>query len=281
MDLLRRDQFDRKIREIEIRSRNIKRRQKREAMWKKKPPGQSKKGATVEELLKDHQQFSDSLKNRKKRAKGKAKTTKRRNRRTSIKNAGEDAKQAKEGEIKAREIKDFTNTQKLDLVKDDDCKEILKVFYAQSKELIRQMRERMSSSQTVLKVYMDRLEHILKGDPREKYLGDEPDPGFIGHTILREQRLKYRKLHCLNLLEKRMGVLKLFQEVSQGAEVVRVAEHNRNLAQSEGLSEEGKPVTRKGRHRGTLGAEVGTRTREGRVRESLPRVQNSIGGHVS
>lgn len=288
LDILKRDQFDRKIREIEIRSRNIKRRQKREALWARAPPGHPHpgKGATVNELLENNQKFSNMLRNKKNHANKRNKVKKKRGRRTSIKKPEQERpREAGQEPARAPAVDSFSNTQKLDLVKDEDCREILTLFYTQSKELIEQMRDRMSSSQGILKAYMDRLEQILRGDARHKYIDDDPDTGegFIGQTILREQRQKYRKLHCMNALEKRLGAMGLFRELSGGAEHISVAAHNEHLAYCEGLSEEGecahnrreKPDIR------TAGAAPRKPIGSGRVREGVFGVQNAAGRDVS
>jgi hypothetical protein len=70
LDIIKRDQYDRKIREIEIRARNIKRRQRKEDIWKKGNRKNEKKDiGTVDELLKKNQKFSSMLKNRNKKKK--------------------------------------------------------------------------------------------------------------------------------------------------------------------------------------------------------------------
>jgi hypothetical protein len=137
---------------------------------------------------------------------------------------------------------DFSNTQKLNLVQNEKSRNILKLFYSQSKELIQEMRDRMTNSQSILKLYMDKLETVIKGDSKDKYLQEEEEEGFVTKTILKEQRIKYRKLHCINKVEKRMGVIELYKELTGGNEKLDLFDYNERVDQCESLNEEGRLV---------------------------------------
>ena len=81
----------------------------------------------------------------------------------------------------------------------------------------------------------------INTDETGKYIDDDPDQkrGFVGRTIFKEQRVKYRKLYCIGSLEKRMGPIELFKEITNGKDILDLAKYNENLAQCEKLNEEG------------------------------------------
>ena len=244
LDIIKRDQYDRKIREIEIRARNIKRRQRKEEIWKRgKHKRRENKGiGTVDELLQKNKQFSNMLKSRNKK---KRKRNIKEKKITSIKqlSAKDEISVETESNMNNENIvveMDFSNTQKLNLIDNEDCRNILKLFYSQSKQLIQEMRDRMTNSQSILKLYMDKLETVIKGDSKQKYLQEDDEQGFVTRTILKEQRIKYRKLHCINGMEKRLGVIELFKELSRGCDQLELVDYNTNVDQCDSLNEEGK-----------------------------------------
>jgi hypothetical protein len=104
------------------------------------------------------------------------------------------------------------------------------------------MRDRIMNSQNILKMYMDKLEVVLQGDTQAKYLEEEDsnNPGFVQRTILKEQRLKYRKLFCMSQMEKRVGLQELFGQLSLGKEEIELGDYNQRLIECEDLNEEGK-----------------------------------------
>lgn len=245
LDILKRDQYDRKIREIEIRARNIKRREHREMLWGRKPVGNKEVG-TVDELLRKNRSFSKLL-NKRKNKKNQILKSKNRNKKvTSINEIKENThfnktlKAAKNKDISSQI--DFTNTQKIGMFKNNDSKQVLTLFYSQAKVLIQEMKSRMQSSQSILKIYMDKLEKIIKGEKHDKYLDDssEQGRGFIEKIIMKEQREKYGRLACMTRIEDRIGLFALFDQLSEGAEELNLTLLNEALANVDDLNEEGR-----------------------------------------
>ena len=247
MNILKQDQYDRKIREIEIRAKNIKRRERREKLWGRGVKAKEKEIGTVDELLVKNQNFSKMIQ-RKKKQKNRGK--RRKIKQTSIKQFPSTTKIQKINYVSSKkripsqslvEI-DFTITQKLKLIKNDECKSILSLFYSQSKELLKEMKDRMSNSQEIIKSYMEKLEKVIKGDKSHKYMEIESneETGFIGRTVLREQKIKYRKLWCINSMEKRYGIIGLFKEIVLENDQIILGKFNQNLAINDKLTEEGK-----------------------------------------
>jgi hypothetical protein len=247
LDIIKRDQYYRKIREIEIRARNIKRRQKREEIWRRGEPQKSTKKdvGTVDELLRRDEKFAKLIKSKNKKKNKKKKKLKTKSKMTSIKQISSQNHIHQEGQSSQDNANiviemDFSNTQKLNLIENEDSRNILKLFYSQSKQLIQEMRDRMTNSQSILGLYMNKLEIVIKGDNQEKYNDELNATGFVSKTILKEQRVKYRKLYCINSIEKRVGVLQLFKELTDGKEILDLFDYNTNVDQCESLNEEGK-----------------------------------------
>lgn len=294
MNLLRRDQFDRKVREVEFRARNLRRRREREALWKgsraAKPSGA--RGATIEELLRRQRSSGPRPARRppavegggprKARVRGKARPEKK-GQATSIGSPSSGGGASRggsplRGTLEGAPLADLSNTCKLEMVKDDGRKAVLRLFYAQSKRLLAEMRARVESISETLKAYMERLENILEGSPRDKYLGEER--GSPANALFREQREKYAKLALVTGLEKRFGPAGLFREVARGGGSVDAAQCQRSLALCEALSEAGG-LTREKRARGNARGETRGGAAARRVRDCVPGVQGAPRGRLA
>ena len=294
LNILRNKQFDMKVREIEIRARNLKKRQEREKLWKKGKIGFGKKeeemyspkkpGSTINNLIhgsNPRKANINSVKKKRKKGKGKGKGKGRfqsKGRKSKIgsqtsmfgsgnqfKKTEELSKKINHARKKAKKNNFFdTNintktlnlkTQKLvtlkkekfhdkipEFLRDKESEKVLIAFGAQSETIIDKMHAKISKSQEILNQYIEKVEKVIKGDNKERYLVEETEPdGFLEEILAKGQRQKYRKQFIMKRIEDKIGLETLYNNLkNEKNDEINIRKIKQKLQNVEFLQKEGK-----------------------------------------
>ena len=233
-NLIRNDQFDRKIREIEIRTRNLKKREERERIWRgdKVNSGirvsrrnvQKSKGETLNMLLGNK---VDTLKKTVKKKKSKRKSKKPNDSMTSLitgpvfgntiqtvsrnSNSNCNSNLLNEKTIEA-DINYLKYKERIPVIlQNRPSGEVFCVFGCQSEKVIKEMNLKLMNSQSIINNHIEILESIIKGSEKEKYLEEtQKAGGFIVDVLFKEQKKKYKRQRILRKIEMDLGLEKLF-----------------------------------------------------------------------